>query len=172
MSNKNGVGTPGLSGYTSQSVNGPLLELLECNLLRWRDVVEIQTVRIVLLLECGCSELLFLMVEVGPSLRVNPEKVTSNHDESVTAILTPEQVYCNFLGDRKTNSMLDDLASSGPPRRTRERAENATRSREDKWRLAQANTASRKAAWQRFPITCMYEKQMGVIFVLEKVPNM
>jgi hypothetical protein len=69
--------------YTLQSVNGPLLELLKRNLCcRW-DLVEIETMGIVLLLVCRRRELLFFVVQGGPPFGVDSMKVLSNHAGSV-----------------------------------------------------------------------------------------
>lgn len=67
---------------TFQSVDGPLLELLECYVCCWRDLIEVQTKGIVLLLVCGSRELLLFVVKGGSSFGVNPVHVLSNHFES------------------------------------------------------------------------------------------
>lgn len=65
--------------YTLQPVNCPLLELFESDLCRRRRVVQVQTVRVILLLVGGCSELLLLGIDCCPALWVNPMSVLSNH---------------------------------------------------------------------------------------------
>lgn len=52
----------GIAIHTLQSIDGPLLKLLECDLRGRGDIVEIQTVRVVLLLVYWRCELLFLVV--------------------------------------------------------------------------------------------------------------
>lgn len=64
---------------TLQSVNRPLLELFQSDLGRRWDIVEIQAMRVVLLLERRRCELLLSWVQVGPPLGVNSMKILSYH---------------------------------------------------------------------------------------------
>ena len=66
---------------TLESVNGPLLKLLESYLCSWRDLVEVQSVRVVLLLVRRRCELLLPVVDDIPSFWVNPVDILSNHLE-------------------------------------------------------------------------------------------
>ena len=65
---------------TLQAVNGPLLKLLEGDLRRGRQHVEVEPVLIILLLEFGFGELLLLVVEIGASLGINSGVVVADHD--------------------------------------------------------------------------------------------
>jgi hypothetical protein len=56
---------------TLQSVNGPCFKLVERNLGRGWEDVEVEAVLIVLLLEFGLCKLLALVVEIGASLGIN-----------------------------------------------------------------------------------------------------
>ena len=64
---------------TSQSVDGPLLELLELDFGDGGGFVEIQSVGIGLLLVLGNSELLFFMIVNVPSLGLKSLSIRSNH---------------------------------------------------------------------------------------------
>lgn len=68
--------------HTSQSINGPLLKLLERDLGSGRHIVEIQTVGVVLLLVGGRGELLLFVVEHGAPLGVDAVRVLPDHGES------------------------------------------------------------------------------------------
>ena len=64
---------------TSQSIYGPLLELLESDFSSWRNLVKVQSVGIFLLLVCWGCKLLLLMVECTPPLRIYTIVVLSDH---------------------------------------------------------------------------------------------
>jgi hypothetical protein len=68
-----------LKSHTLQSINRPLFELLEGDLCGGRDVVEIQSIRVILLLVGWGCELLLLVVQSRPPLGVNTIGVLSNH---------------------------------------------------------------------------------------------
>ena len=68
--------------HTLQPVNSPLLKLFESDFRRWRRVVQVQAMRILLLLVDRRSELSFFMVDSRPAFRVNPIRVLSNHGVS------------------------------------------------------------------------------------------
>lgn len=65
--------------HTLQTVNSPLLKLLKGDLSRWRGVVQIQTIRIVLLLVGRRGELPFLGVDCCPAFRIDSMSVLSDH---------------------------------------------------------------------------------------------
>lgn len=65
--------------HTPQPINGPLLELLEGDLSRRRRVVQVQTVRVVLLLVDWYGELPFFVVDSCPAFGVDTVGVLSNH---------------------------------------------------------------------------------------------
>lgn len=66
--------------HTFESIDGPLFELLKRDFRSWRRVIDVQPMRIVLLLE-GCGgELTFLWVNDGPPLRINSINILSDHD--------------------------------------------------------------------------------------------
>lgn len=65
--------------HTLQSVNSPLLELFEGDFRGRRYLINVQTVRIVLLLVCWSSELSFFRVNDSPSFGINAMSVLSNH---------------------------------------------------------------------------------------------
>lgn len=67
------------SSLTPQSVDSPLLKFLQSNLCSWRFSIEIQPVRILLLLVYRRCELLLFMVQSRPPLRINSVKILSNH---------------------------------------------------------------------------------------------
>lgn len=67
------------NGHTLQSVNSPLLKLFEGDLRSGRYFVDVQTVRIVLLLVCCGSELSFLGINHSSAFRIDPISVLSNH---------------------------------------------------------------------------------------------
>ena len=64
---------------TSQAVDGPLLELLERDLSRRRDLVEAQAVRVVVRLEGRLGELLLPVVEGAAALGVDAVAVVGQH---------------------------------------------------------------------------------------------
>lgn len=64
---------------TLQPINSPLLKLLEGDLRRGRRVVQVQAMRIVLLLVDRRSKLSFLVVDSRPAFRVDPMCILSNH---------------------------------------------------------------------------------------------
>ncbi len=64
---------------TSQPIDSPLLELLECDLGRGGDFVEAQAVRVVLLFICGNCELFLLVINRTSSFGVNSIIVLSYH---------------------------------------------------------------------------------------------
>lgn len=68
--------------HTLQPVNSPLLKLFESDFRRWRRVVQVQAMRILLLLVDRRSELSFFMVDSRPAFRVNPIRILSNHGVS------------------------------------------------------------------------------------------
>lgn len=65
--------------HTLQPVDGPLFKLLEGDLSRWRRVVQIQTMRVILLLVGGRGELSLLVIDGCPAFGINPMGVLSNH---------------------------------------------------------------------------------------------
>jgi hypothetical protein len=65
--------------HTLQSVNGPLLELLESDFRRRRYFINVQAVRIILLLVCWGGELSLFGVNNSPSFGINAMGVLSNH---------------------------------------------------------------------------------------------
>ena len=83
------IANPPPRSLTPQSVNSPLLKLLQRDLCsRWFSI-EIQPVRIVLLLEYRRSKLLLLMVQSRPPLRVDSVEILANHPEVLSlSILT------------------------------------------------------------------------------------
>ena len=85
--------------HTPQPIDSPLFELLEGNLGRWRESVEVQTMRVIRHLE-GCTcKLLFLVVECAPSFGINPIIVLSNHGGQTRASIPTLDL---FDGQRKT----------------------------------------------------------------------
>ena len=64
---------------TLESVDSPLFKFLQSDLCCWWDFIEVQAMRIVLLLEYRCCELFLLVIKRGPPLRINSVKVLSNH---------------------------------------------------------------------------------------------
>lgn len=70
---------PGEEEYTSESIYRPLLKLLQRNFRRRRDFVEIQTMRIFMLLVRGICKLLLLVVEACPPFGVEAINILSNH---------------------------------------------------------------------------------------------
>lgn len=66
---------------TFQSVNRPLFKLFKCYLCSWRDLIEVQTVRIILLLVCRCSKLLLPVIEDSPLFGINSVDILPNHFE-------------------------------------------------------------------------------------------
>lgn len=66
--------------HTLQSINSPLLKLLEGDFRRRRRIVQVQTMRIVLLLVARRSELSFLMVDSCPAFGINPMRILPDHD--------------------------------------------------------------------------------------------
>ena len=64
---------------TSQSINGPLLELLESNLCCWWGFVQVQTMGVLLLLVEWSSELLLLVINSAPPLWIEAAEVLSDH---------------------------------------------------------------------------------------------
>jgi hypothetical protein len=56
---------------TLQSVNGPCLKLIERDLGRGWQHIEVQPVLVVLLLKFGLRKLLALVVKIGASLGIN-----------------------------------------------------------------------------------------------------
>lgn len=84
--------------HTLQSVNGPLLKLLEGDLRCWRRLVEVQPEWVVLLLVGGCGELAFFMVDDSPALGVNSMCVLPDHD---VRLAVPQYVLVlEFVGAR------------------------------------------------------------------------
>lgn len=77
--NLGALGTLFSVGLTSQSLNCPLFELLECNFRRWRSFVEVQAVRILLLPVKWCCKLLFLMINGTSPLWINTTELLSDH---------------------------------------------------------------------------------------------
>lgn len=65
--------------HTLQPINGPLLKLLEGDLSRRRRVIQVQTVRVVLLLVDWYGELPFFVVDSCPAFGVDTVGVLSNH---------------------------------------------------------------------------------------------
>ena len=65
--------------HTLQTVDCPLFELLERDLCRRRCVVQVQTVRIILLLVGRCSELPLLVIDCCPAFWVDSMSVLSDH---------------------------------------------------------------------------------------------
>ena len=49
-------------GHTSKPVDSPLLELFKCDLSGWRDLVEVQSMRIFKLFVRGSCEQLFFII--------------------------------------------------------------------------------------------------------------
>lgn len=66
---------------TLQSVNSPLLELLEGDLCSWGDFVEVQSVGIILLLEDRGGKLFLLGVQSRPPLWINFAEILPDHVE-------------------------------------------------------------------------------------------
>ncbi len=69
----------GSDSDTSQSIYGPLLELLKSDFSGGRDLIEVQSVGIFLLLVCWDCELLLLVIKCTPPLRVYTTVVLSDH---------------------------------------------------------------------------------------------
>lgn len=65
--------------HTLQSVDSPLFELFESDLCGRRDLVEIQPIRVILLLIRRSRELLLLVVQSGSPLRIDTTGILSNH---------------------------------------------------------------------------------------------
>ena len=65
---------------TSQPINGPLFELLECDLGRRGNFIEAQAVRVVQLFVRGSCELFSLVVNCTSPFAVNSIVILSNHD--------------------------------------------------------------------------------------------
>lgn len=64
---------------TSQSVNGPLLEFLELDLCGRRGFIEVETMSIFVVLVGGVFELLLLVIDSAPSLRIDSVVLLSDH---------------------------------------------------------------------------------------------
>lgn len=79
---------------TLQSVDSPLFKFLQSNLCCWWDFIEVQTMRIVLLLEYRRCELFLFVIKSGPPLRINSVKVLSNHlDTRCHAVLDTNSLF-------------------------------------------------------------------------------
>lgn len=65
--------------HTLQSIDGPLLELLQRDLRGRRRVIDVHAMGIVLLFESCRGELSFLGVNDGPPLRINAINILSDH---------------------------------------------------------------------------------------------
>lgn len=76
------VEVKGGSALTSQPVNGPLFELLKPDLGGWRDMVDVQSMGIVLFLVRRAGELLLLVIDGRPSFWIDPIRVVANHPSS------------------------------------------------------------------------------------------
>lgn len=80
------VEVKGESALTSQPVNGPLLKLLKPDLGGWRDMVDVQSMGIVLFLVRGAGELLLLVIDGRPSLWIDSIRVVANHPWQLESI--------------------------------------------------------------------------------------
>lgn len=72
---------------TFQSVDCPCLKLVECNLSRGWEDVEVESVLIVLLLELRLGELPFLVVKICAAFSVNSGMVVADHGVVVLLML-------------------------------------------------------------------------------------
>jgi len=72
---------------TFQPIDRPCLKLLQRNLCRRWQHIEIETVFVVLLLEFCFGELPLLVVEISAALGVNPGIVVADHGVAVVAVL-------------------------------------------------------------------------------------
>lgn len=92
--------------HTLQTINSPLLELFKGDLSRWRRVVQIQPIRIVLLLVRRRSELPFLGVDRCSTLRVDSMSVLSDHDFSCAELCDGCPLSSDFnIGDERDGSL-------------------------------------------------------------------
>ena len=68
-----------LGTHTSQSIDCPLFKLLKGDLLSRRELIEAQTMRIIMSLINGSCELFLLVVDVVASLWVNAVELWVHH---------------------------------------------------------------------------------------------
>lgn len=70
-------------GENAKPVDGPLLELLECDVCCGRDNVKVQAVLVFEILIGGSGELFFAVMERCAPLCVHARDILSDHDEGV-----------------------------------------------------------------------------------------
>lgn len=64
---------------TPQTINSPLLKLLQGNISRRRHGIEVQSMLVLEILVCGLLELPFARVDIVPSLGIDAREFLSDH---------------------------------------------------------------------------------------------
>ena len=86
--------------YTPEPINCPLLEVLKRNFSYWGQIIEVQSVRIVLILVRSGSELFFLMIEGTSPLWIYAIVVLPYHSRSTTDRKSIECIACSLVADK------------------------------------------------------------------------
>lgn len=101
---------------TLESVDSPLFEFLQSDLCCWWDFIEVQAMRIVLLLEYRRCELLLLVIKSGPPLRVNSVGVLSNHlDSRCHAVLDINSLFWSVAFPKPSDYRSTPLSRRDAP---------------------------------------------------------
>lgn len=87
----------GIAKQTSQTINSPLLKLLQRNIRRWRHDIEVQSMLVFEILVCGCRELFLAVVDIVPPFGINACEILSDHPAQVSN--SPIFVKCSCFCD-------------------------------------------------------------------------